>query len=257
MSTWTPFLHVGEYRHTVGTLKKHWTRLHACDREPLPDDSATLQAWVLFHNGKFEQAAQAGLAAGTTGLNVANKATGIYATYLENDPQKRTELLLEVAQRAEQMCQDTPDNPNAWFWQAYALGRHSNDISVALALAQGLGTRVRAALEKTLQLEPQHADAHIALGAFHAEVIDKVGALIGRMTYGAKKEDGLRHYQNALRLNPHSPVVMLEYANALLMMEGERCAPDDWHWRQKAAACTAADALERLGVELARQELAQ
>jgi hypothetical protein len=38
-----------------------------------------------------------------------------------------------------------------------------------------------------IALQPRHADAHIALGAFHAEVIDKVGALIGGMTYGAKQ----------------------------------------------------------------------
>ena len=67
---------------------------------------------------------------------------------------------------------------------AYALGRYSPGISVAKALAQGLGSKVKHALETTLKLQPKHADAHIALGAFHAEVIDKVGKLLGR-TQGA------------------------------------------------------------------------
>ena len=63
---------------------------------------------------------------------------------------------------------------------AYALGRYSQGISVAKALAQGLGGKVKNALETTIKLAPKHADAHIALGAFHAEVIDKVGSLLGR-----------------------------------------------------------------------------
>ncbi len=49
---------------------------------------------------------------------------------------------------------------------------------------------MKEALEKTIKLQPRHADAHIALAAFHAEVIDKVGSLIGGMTYGAKRRRG-------------------------------------------------------------------
>ena len=43
-------------------------------------------------------------------------------------------------------------------------------------------------LEAAIKLAPKHADAHIALGAFHAEVIDKVGALVGCMTYGVRAD---------------------------------------------------------------------
>ena len=98
----------------------------------------------------------------------------------------------------EAQVKDDPQNPNAWYWQAYALGRYSQGISVAKALAQGLGSKVKEALQKTIQLQPRHADAHVALGSFHAEVIDKVGSLIGSMTYGARKETGLKMFEQAL-----------------------------------------------------------
>ena len=39
-------------------------------------------------------------------------------------------------------------------------------------------------MDPVIALAPRHADAHIALGAFHAEVIAKVGKLLGR-TQGA------------------------------------------------------------------------
>ena len=164
---------------------------------------------------------------------------------------------MEVAERASAQTQQEPDNVNAWYWKAYALGRYSQGISIARALAQGLGTRVKVALEKTIKLEPRHADAHIALGAFHAEVIDKVGTLIGAMTYGANRETGMKLYQTALQLNPNSAMALTEYANALLMMDGERSASEARSLFEQAAACSPLDAMQWLDVELAKAEMRQ
>ena len=126
---------------------------------------------------------------------------------------------------------------------------------MARALAQGLGGRVKAALEKTIELEPRHADAHIALGTFHAEVIDKVGALIGGMTYGARKDVGLRLFEDGLRLNPGSIIGRIEYANGLVMLEGEDRVPQATRLYEQAATAVPADAAEHLEAALARSEL--
>jgi tetratricopeptide (TPR) repeat protein len=256
MAKWARFPYTGAFHHTAATLKKHWRRLHANDCEPLPTDPDALAAWVLFHNGEFNAAVEAGLSAGPSGINAANKACCIYAVYLEPKEQKRQDIFMEVAARAQKLQQDEPDNVNAWYWQAYALGRYSQDISVAKALAEGLGTRVRKALDTTLKLAPKHAGAHLALAAFHAEVIDKVGTLIGGLTYGAKKETGLYHYQTALALNPHSAIAMVEYANGLVMLEGERRMQEATALYQRAARLTPADAMEQLDIDMARAELA-
>jgi tetratricopeptide (TPR) repeat protein len=255
MAKWTAFPHLGDYSFDTASLKKHWARLHAGDAEPLPDDGGVLQAWVLFHNGEFQKAAEAGLKTGGDGITVANKATCIYANYLEKKEKAKLDLFMEAAQRAEAQTAAAPRNPNAWYWQAYALGRYSQGISVAKALAQGLGSKVKEALEKTIKLQPRHADAHIALAAFHAEVIDKVGSLIGGMTYGAKKETGLKLFQEALKLNPSSPIAMIEYANGLVMLEGDKKMKEATRLYEQAAAAKALDAMERLDVELAKVEL--
>ena len=193
---------------------------------------------------------------GGDGITVANKATCMYANYLEKKEKTKLDLFMEVAQRAEAQAAEQAKNLNAWYWQAYALGRYSQGISVARALAQGLGSKVKEALEKTIKLQPKHADAHIALGAFHAEVIDKVGALIGGMTYGAKKDIGLKLFQDALKINPHSAIGMIEYANGLLMLEGDRKMKEATRLYEQAAASKPMDAMERLDVTLARAELA-
>jgi tetratricopeptide (TPR) repeat protein len=257
MQTWTAFPQVGEFRFDAESLAKHWARLHAGDAEPLPQDPGVLQAWVLFHNGRFQEAAEAGLQAGGAGITVANKATAIYAAHLEKKEKTRLDLFMTVAQRAEAQATQEANDPNAWYWQAYALARYSQGISVAKALAQGLGGKVKEALEKTIKLQPRHADAHIALGVFHAEVIDKVGSLIGGMTYGTKKEVGLKMFREALKIHPHSAIGMIECANGLLMLEGEKKMAEATRLYEQAAATKPMDAAEWLHVELAKAELAE
>jgi tetratricopeptide (TPR) repeat protein len=256
MARWTAFPQLGAYAHDAASVTREWPLLHAGDAEPLPAQPGVLQAWVLFHNGAFQQAAEAGVAAGGAGVTVANKATCVYANYLEKREKVRLELFLQAAERAREQAAAEPGNPNAWYWQAYALGRYSQAISVARALAQGFGSRVKEALERTIALHPHHADAHIALGAFHAEVIDKVGTLIGGMTYGAKKDTGLALFRQALQLHPRSPIAMIEYAHGLVMLEGEHRANEAQRLYAQAAALQPLDALERLDVDLARRQLA-
>jgi hypothetical protein len=255
MAKWTAFPYDNSaFVYTPATLKKHWARLHAGDAESFPKDAAVVQAWIHFHAGDFQAAYDAGLAAGAAGITVANKAQGIYANYLEKKEKVKLEMFLEIAERAEAQQGEEPKNANAYYWQAYALGRYGQGISIAKALAQGLGTKVKGALETTLSLAPKHADAHIALGAFHAEVIDKVGKLLGK-TQGADTAAGLKMFEQALKLNPASAIAMIERANGLVMLEGDKRMKEAEQLYVDAAACEAMDAMELLDIELAKEEL--
>src|SRR5438270_4895168 len=111
MAKWTAFPHPGAFTYDAASLKAVWPRLHGGDAEPMPASVAELQAWVLFHNGEFQKAVDAGLAAGGSGLTAANKATCIYANYLEKKEKTRLELLMEAARRAEAQAQAEPKNP--------------------------------------------------------------------------------------------------------------------------------------------------
>ena len=255
MAKWIAFPYAGDYVFDAVSVKTNWARLHAGDAEPLPQDAHVLEAWALFHSGEFQKAVDMGLKLGGAGLTVANKSACIYATYLEKKEKDRLDLFMEVARRASAQAQEDPQNINAHYWQAYSLGRYSQGISVAKALAQGLGTKIKCSLENVIKLEPRHADAHIALGTFHAEVIDKVGSLIGGMTYGAKKDTGLALLQQALKLNFESAIGMIEYANAMMMLDGDKMMKEATQLYQRAAAAQPMDAMERLDVEMARVEL--
>jgi len=246
------------YRRDAAALEPLWPRLHAGDVEPWPEDAGVLAAWCAFHAGDFQAAVKQGLAANASGaargLTVANKAQALYATYLEDHEENRRRLLLEVADRAARRAREDPSDPNGWYSLAYALGRHAQSLSVAMALAQGIGLRVRHALETTLRLAPRHADAHIALGAFHAEVIDKVGALLG-LAQGASREGGMAAFRAALRLHPASPIAMIEAARGFVMLEGPRRQDEATRLLEAAAAHVPLDAAEHLEVERAKAEL--
>lgn len=253
MAKWTAFPYE-LYDFDAAKLKKQWARLHIGDAEPLPKEAKVLEAWALFHAGEFQKAFDAGLKAGGGGITVANKAQSIHANYLEKSEKNKLAMFQEVMARAEAQAAAEPKNPSAHYWMAYAVGRYGQGISVAKALSQGLGTKLKNALEITIKLAPKHADAHIALGTFHAEVIDKVGSLLGK-TQGASKAAGLAMFQHALKLNPGSAIGMVEYANGLVMLEGDKKMKDAEKLYADAAACTPADAMERLDVEMAKAEL--
>ncbi len=244
-----------KYVYTAATLKKEWDRLHKGDTEPLPKSDAVLEGWIAFHAGEFQKACELGLKAGGAGITLANKAQSIYANYLEDNDKAKLALFEEVATRAEKQQESDAKNANAFYWQAYALGRYSQGISIVKALSQGIGTKVKNALDTAVKLAPKHADAHIALGTYHAEIIDKVGAMLGGMTYGAKKDVGLKHFETALKLNPRSAIARIEHANGLVMLEGKKALAQAEKLYGEAAAVDAADAMERLDVELAKAEM--
>ena len=253
---WKKFQHADKaFVYAGAALKKNWERLHCGDCEPFPADAAVQEAWRLYHQGEFSKACEAGLAAGVDGYNAANKAAMIYATYLEDDDKRKLDLFQSIAARCEELQQAQPKNANAWYFQAYALGRYSQGISVLNALTQGLGGRIQAALNAALKLAPKHAEAHTALGAYHAEVVDKVGALIGKLTYGASKELAMQHFETALKLAPDSAIARIEYANALVMLFGQGKMTEAIALYEKAAAATPVEAMECLDVELAKSEL--
>lgn len=272
---WKAFAHdAAKITYDAAALKKNWDRLHAGDKEPFPSaeyltkswkiDKAKaaalseklLDAWSAYHRGDFQEAMEAGIACGAPGYVVANKAQAIYANYLEDKEPAKLKHFQEVTDRAEEAQKANPQHANAFYLAAYAMGRYSQGISIVKALAQGYGGRVKAALEATLKLEPNHAEAHTAMGAYHAEIIDKVGGIVGGVTYGASKDKAVEHYQKAIKLAPNSPIAKMEYANGLLMIHGQKKAlAEATKLYEAAAAIKPVDAMETLDVAAAQEEL--
>ena len=277
--SWAAFPHDAKaFAHAGDALKKAWPQLHAGDCEPFPDAKRatallkaagksapkleaealadTLQAaWRAFHAGEFKAAFDAGEKLGPVGASVAVKAIGIHATYLVDDDAEKLRRFEQGAKLAEAAVKALPDEPNSHYRLAFALGRYSQGLSVVKALKEGIAGRVRTALDTTLELAPNHAEAHTALAVYHAEVINKIGAMIGGLTYGAKSAAAESHIKNALKLTPDSPIAHAEHGNVLLLLYGEKKEDAAAAAYEKAAKAKPRDAMEKLDAEWARSQI--
>jgi tetratricopeptide (TPR) repeat protein len=253
-------------------LRSAWESLHGGDCEPYPDaeriralepghddpEAAAeilADAWRAFHRGDFAEAVDLAGRIGLIGHAVANKASGIYADYLEEDEGAKVEIYQAGIARAEKAIKAYPGDANAHYFHAFLLGRYSQSISVTKALAQGVGGKIKASLQKALELAPDHAEAHTALGLYHAEIIDKVGKLVGSMTYGASADQSMEHCEKALELTPDAPIAHLEYGNALYLLFGDKRLDESNAAYEKAAAIEPVDAMQLLDREYAKASL--
>jgi tetratricopeptide (TPR) repeat protein len=279
---WKAFPHSNKaFTYNEAALLKNWSRLHAGDQEPAPDSKAIaalikatpalkkiaggkadaiyselIEAWSAYHRGDFQEAFERGEALEALGASVCNKAQGIYNVYLEDNDSAQLKAFQDIAERALAAQSALPKDCNAFYRRAFALGRYAQGISITKALAQGIGGKVKESLETTLKLAPKHAEAHTALGLYHAEIINKVGALIGGLTYGAKADLALKHFDTALKLTPQSPIAHIEFGNGLLMLNEKKNQADARKAYETAIALKPADAMECLDIEMAKAELA-
>ncbi|MEO8161868.1 MAG: hypothetical protein ABI588_10655 [Arenimonas sp.] len=264
---------------TGDKLHKAWKDLHAGDGEPFPDDKraaalieaagkaapkgldakalalALQQAWRDFHRGEFQAAFEAGEKLGAVGASVAVKALGIHATYLVDDEAEQESRYQRGAALAQAAVKALPDEANSHYRHAFALGRYSQKINIAKALKLGLAGKVRESLDATLELDPKHAEAHTALALYHGEIIGKIGALIGGMTYGAKASEADKHIKAALKLTPDSPIAHVEHGNLQLLLHGTRGEDDAAAAYEKAAKLKPRDAMETLDARYAREQI--
>ena len=92
---------------------------------------------------------------GGTAVNAAIKAQTVYANYIDKLEQSRLALFEEAAAWADERRAAAPNDANAHYLYAFALGRYSQGISVAKALPQGFGGKIKDALNKALKLAPK------------------------------------------------------------------------------------------------------
>ena len=261
-------------------LHELWDRLHHGDLEPWPEARSLTRlaakeqafsdwlqaaggaaaaaqglqgAWREFHAGHFPEAIKHGAALGALGAVIASKAAAIHSLNSRRGTTQRLEVLEAASERAEAAVAQLPEHANAHYTLALVLGRYSQDISIIKAVAAGLASRVKLHLERTLALEPRHAEGHVALGLYHAELIGKLGGLTAALTYGASKDKAFEHFKRALKLAPASPIVHIEYANGLLLLDPTHGRKQAEELYAEAAALKPIDAMERLDVERAQR----
>jgi tetratricopeptide (TPR) repeat protein len=259
-------------------LSKAWKTLHLGDGEPFPDarraqallkaaarhapplDATELSeqlqcAWRAFHAGEFQQAFELGSSLGVIGSSVATKALGIHSNYLVKKTEDKLHRFEQLAVLAEQAIAALPNEANSYYRMAFGYGRYSQGISIGKALKMGLAGKVKIALDSCLNLNPKHAEAHLASALWHAEIVHKVGSMLAGFTYGAKQRLAEEHMKTALKLAPDMPIVHSEHAQMLLLLDERGNAQAAADAFERATKLTAMDAMDYLDAHFAQTQI--
>jgi hypothetical protein len=278
---WKPFSQAAGFDYAGERLREAWPRLHAGDRETFPDppgisealaaearlgdhmlgtDATAIaknlqDAWRAYHRGDFRHAWEFGNGAGPLGTSVAVAAAGVHARFLLQDERERTACYEMLVQRAGDAIDLLPLEPNSHFRYAWALGLLGREVSTMQVLTEGLGSKLHAALEAVLELDSDHAEAHTALGLYHAQVIDKIGATLAKLTWRVDPEAGEAHLRTAIRLTPQAPSAWIGLGIGLELLDAKTHAAESADALRTAAGLQPIDARQALETGYASQRL--
>lgn len=167
-----------------------------------------------YAEGRFLECAELAEALGAPGGHVlAAMCLALQARYLaaEHEKPALAESALALADEAIRL---DPGNADAYLRSVQALGLRAEIIGNLRAVRQGLGGKSRELVLKALERAPDHAEAHLAVAGWHADIV-AAGFIARAMFKDANTEDAVRHFERALELGGDSKLVRLEYARRL------------------------------------------
>lgn len=183
------------------------------DFRPLAE--AIQQAWRLHYEGKYEASYKLGVQLGVAGSVPAIYSKLMYTTFMVHSSAEKLTLFREVAEKSEDSLQLTPDYDFGTFGLLYARVRILEQLGTSAALATGFLGSTQKSLKKLTERNPINSLYPTTLGGIQAGVVERVGSLIGRVTYGATEGRTIKHFQQALDLQENLPVIYNEFIVAL------------------------------------------
>jgi uncharacterized protein (TIGR02996 family) len=161
----------------------------------------------------------------------------------DGDDEGREALFQRAADAAQRATRLAPDDPAAHFEVARALGRLAQYRGVLQSL--NLASRVSNELDRTLELDPQHAGAWHARGLFHHDVPWLAGGRGGLV---------VPSFERAIAIEPDEITHRLAFARVLVARGDEARALE--HLRV-AVALRVSTYLDRQDLRAARELLAE
>lgn len=222
-------------------LERAWLKLHRGDRARFPPDDKAQGAWRAFHEGDFERAVALGV---THRDGAAAAACALLAQVrFRHGHALRRLLWLRRALRLARTVQDTGDAAG-FYLEGRALLYGLDESWLPQLLGWRRRLQARRALEEALRREPRHADAHVALGVWHAGAIDAWGEALAGRFLGASRSVGLGHFRTGTRLDPDSASNRIDAAEGLVALSGKERLIDAERLYAEAAAAPGRDAVQ-------------
>ena len=180
----------------------------------------TIEDAVTAHfEGRFLAAADLGEAIDTSeGYALAAQSLTIYGHHLATTKAEQQAVLLRAMDLGERAVELDDTNPFAHQALAHAMGRYAETLPIIQALRDGYAEKTMASMKRGLTIDPDYVYGHLAVGSWHAKIIDAAG-LLAAVIYGASEDRALDHYRRAIELAPDNVIVMAGFAIGLLQLD--------------------------------------
>ncbi|MFC5849377.1 hypothetical protein [Deinococcus petrolearius] len=211
---------------------------------------AGAQAQLL--EGRWQSAAATAAGLNTPEGNTVASTAYFLGSWLVPEAQKKA-LLQQAQAYAQKALAVTPNSALAHFQLAAAEGRLAQ--FQGLLQSASLASSVKRHLDRAIALDPGMANAYVALGLWHANLVNKLGLVAGLK--GASRGAVVPNFQKAVALEPGNPAHRVEYANALLLLDRSRHRAAASEQLRVALTLTPADHWQKRLQEDARALLAR
>jgi tetratricopeptide (TPR) repeat protein len=209
-------------------------------------------ARALFASGAFLEASNlASKLNSSAGFALAARALSEHAS--QQPVSRREGLYVQCEKFARRALELNARNPDGYFELGAATGHLGNLRGAAYAFVNGVAGQVKSNFERSLELEPRHTLALVALGRWHAELVARGVAFL----FGADAAKVTALFERALSSDPRGVFPRLEYARALLVLDRERNRERARALLEAAVRLEPRDVLEVRHVEAAARELAK
>lgn len=177
------------------------------------------EAIQAFNDGRFLEAAELAAGQGTSeGYVWASRSLTIYGHYIAPTLEERQGILLRAIQLAKKAVELDESNPYAYQAMAHSEGRYAESLPTIEALSAGYAEKTLASMQRAVELDPDFAYAHVAIGGWHARIINAAG-FMGALIYGASEDKAHEHYERAIALLPDDIIILANYAIGLLQLD--------------------------------------
>lgn len=220
--------------------------------------AARLQdVWRSTFRGDFAKAKADGLKLGVGGQIPGMFSQVIYALFMESNQQEKHRLLEEVIEYTDRAGDLVQADVAAQFGRIYAKARLGEELPIPIVLKRGYTSQIPEELDSLLAKQPDLPFALALYGGYEAGVIRRVGAMVGRMTYGVSADKMEQYFGRAFRTTDDLPIGHYEYANALGYVYGDDQEDKALQHLQKAVSIKPGNAMEALEVAHAQKLLKQ
>lgn len=212
------------------------------------------EVWRLHYQGQYKDAYQLGMQLGAAGAVPAIYSKLMYATFMVTDPTEKLAMFREAAAQSEDLLPLTPGYDFAEFGLLYARVRILERLNTTAALATGFLGSTQKSLRTFVERNPHNSLYPTTLGGIQAGVVERVGSMIGRVTYGATANRTIERFEQALNLEGNLPVIYNEYIVALSRISSKKHQNKIQTLAAKCATLTPFSAEEALNQALCASE---